>query len=308
MASPGTYFARHAQALLGATGRLARQPVATLLTLVVIALALALPSGLWVLVSNARAATGDLSDTVELSVYFKADVPIERVRQLAQEAAAHPGVALAQVTTADEALAEFRKYSGFGAALESLEGNPLPHLLTVRPSADAGQPAAIDALRKYLAAWPEVELVQVDTEWVQRLAALIELLRRILVLGSALLGAGVLALIGNTIRLEINQRRPEIEVTKLVGGSDGFVRRPFLYEGLLYGGVGALLAWAVTAAAVALLAPPVRELSALYGSQFSIRGLGLREVGALVGAGALLGLVGAWVAAARHIARMDPRV
>ncbi len=229
---------RHVQALLFALGRLMRQPVASFFTLLVIALALALPACLALLVSNASAATGHLSDAVEVSVYFKPDVSIEKVQQLARTAGARAGIARVRVVPADDALKEFRETSGFGEALEALEGNPLPHVLSVVPTLEAASPAAVEDLRRYLAAWPEVDAVQLDSDWVRRLDAIVALLRRVALGTGGLLALGVLAVIGNTIRLEIQNRREEIEVTKLVGGSNPFVRRPFLYSGLLFGGVG----------------------------------------------------------------------
>jgi cell division transport system permease protein len=307
MSALGTWGARHLQAFLGALGRLLRQPIASTLTVIVIALALALPSGLWLFVSNARAATGDLANAVEVTVYLKTDVALEKATQLARSARQRDGVAAVTLIKSDDALAEFREYSGFGAALQALESNPLPHVLNVLPTPQASGPAQIEALKRYFGAWPEVELVQVDTEWVQRFAALLDVMRRALLVVAAVLGLGVLAVIGNTIRLEINARRAEIEVTKLVGGSNAFVRRPFLYAGVLYGLAGALLAWAVVGLAVAVLEGPVRQLAGLYGSRFGLAGLGLREVLTVVGAGAFLGLAGAWIAAARNISRIEPR-
>lgn len=307
MISPSTWFARHAQALLASLGRLAREPLATLLTLGVIALALALPAGLWVFVSTARVATGDLADTVDVTVYLKPEVSLEKARQLERNARQRRGVAAVTLVPAEKALAEFREYSGFGEALGALESNPLPHVLSVRPRAEAASSAEIDALKAHFAAWPEVELVQVDTEWVRRLGAILELLRRALAVVAALLGLGVLAVVGNTIRLEIGARRAEIEVIKLVGGSNAFVRRPFLYEGLWYGLFGGLLALGVVAGATAVLASPVAELATLYGGGFGLAGLGLREAGILLGTGAALGWAGAWVAASRHLSRIEPR-
>ena len=221
-----SYTTRHLQALFGAAGRLVRSPLATLLTLIVIGVALALPAGLALFVNNLRVATGDLSNTVDFTVHFKLGTPLERVRQIASSAAERPGVASVTVTTADEALEEFKQASGFGDALAALKDNPLPHHLTVKPNRNASGPAEVESLRRYFAAFPEVEIVQLDLDWVRRLHSLLEVLRRSLWVIVAVLGLAVLAVIGNTIRLEIQQRRPEIEVTKLVGGSNAFVRRP----------------------------------------------------------------------------------
>ncbi|MGH8259968.1 MAG: permease-like cell division protein FtsX [Steroidobacteraceae bacterium] len=301
------YGARHAQAFLGSVGRLARSPFATLLTVLVIGLALALPLALELLVVNASAATGGLAGAVDVSVYFKPGAPLEKVRQLARNTRARPGVAAVTVISSDEALKEFRQYSGFGAALQALDENPLPNVLHVRPSADARTPAALDELQHYLAAWPEVDSVQVDAEWVQRLNAILDVLRHVLLAAAALLGAGVLAMIGNTVRLEIQNRRAEIEVVKLVGGSNTFVRRPFLYTGMLYGAAGGLLAWSLAAIATLWLQAPVTTLSRLYGSQYALAGPTLNEVAWLVGGGALLGWLGAWLSATRHRHRIEPR-
>ena len=228
-----SYGTRHLQALFGALGRLVRAPLATMLTLIVIGVALALPAGLALVVNNLRDATGDFSNAVDFSVHFKLGTPIERVQQLAKGARMRAGVESVTVKTADEALDEFKLASGFGDALAALEDNPLPHHLIVRPSKNASGPAEVESLRRYFAAFPEVDIVQLDLDWVRRLHALLDVLRRILWVVIAVLGLGVLAVIGNTIRLEIQQRRPEIEVTKLVGGSNAFVRRPFLYTGHL---------------------------------------------------------------------------
>jgi cell division transport system permease protein len=297
----------HVQALLGALGRLARSPLSTLLTLLVIALALALPASLRLLVSNAQAATGDFGNAIELSVYFKTDVPLAKAQQLASAARSRSDVAEVTLISADQGLADFRTYSGFGDALAALKENPLPHVLHVRPRGSASTANALEALRGYFSAWPEVELVQVDSQWVQRFNAILGVLRLLLLMAAALLGVGVLAVIGNTIRLEIAGRRAEIEVIKLVGGSNSYVRRPFLYTGLLYGLLGALIAWGIVALAIVLLGDPVANLATLYGSHFALRGPTPQDVGTLLGAGAALGWVGAWISAARHLRSIEPR-
>ena len=216
---------RHLQALLGSLGRLARSPLSTFLTLLVISLALALPTALRLLVTNAQLATGNFANAIDVSVYLKTDVPLAKAQQLAQSAGQRLDVAAVTLIPADKGLEEFRTYSGFGDALAALKENPLPHVLHVRPRLEAGGNAALESLRRYFGAWPEVDLVQVDAEWVMRFNAILEVLRRLLMMAAAFLGVGVLAVIGNTIRLEIQGRRAEIEVTKLVGGSNSYVRR-----------------------------------------------------------------------------------
>ena len=298
---------RHVQAMLFALGRLARAPFATSFTIVVIALALTLPALFGLLVASLRTVTGQLGDAVSMTVYFKRDVAADAARQLAARVRERPGVASVTLITADEALEGFRKDGSFGTALDALQANPLPNALDVRPALEATTPAQLQDLQRDLAAWPEVELVQLDNEWVQRLDAMLDLVRRLLVGTAALLGAGVVAVIGNTVRLEILNRRPEIEITKLVGGSNGFVRRPFLYTGLLYGGLGGALALVLVLVTRGLVAGPVQRLAASYGSDFALLLPGWQPSLGLVAGGAVLGLAGAWISASRHLGDVDPR-
>jgi cell division transport system permease protein len=301
------WLMRHVQSALFATGRLVRAPLATLFTVVVIAIALTLPTAMGLAIVSVRQVTGDFANAIDVSVFFKQDVPIEKARQLASPLRERSGIASVQLVTAEEALAAFREQSGFGDALDALESNPLPHALDVRPEAGATDPERMESLRAFLAAWPEVELVQVDSEWVQRLNALLALLRGIVTGAAVLLGVGVLAIIGNTVRLEIYNRRAEIEVTKLVGGSNAFVRRPFLYTGLLYGLTGAALATLLVLLGLSLLNGPVTRLAESYGSAFRLLTPSLRDTALLFATGGLLGLLGAGLAAARHLARIEPR-
>jgi cell division transport system permease protein len=305
--SMGVSGARHVHALLGSLGRLVRTPFSTGLTVLVIALALALPTALRLLVLNAQAATGGFSSAIDLSVYLKTDVPLVKAQQLERNARERAEVAHVDLITADKAMEEFRNYSGFGSALDALKDNPLPHVLHVQPRTDSQTTAAVETLRRYFTAWPEVDLVQIDTDWVMRFNAILDVLRNLLAIAAVLLGAGVLAVIGNTIRLEILNRRAEIEVTKLVGGSNSFVRRPFLYTGVLYGFTGALLALGIVEIAVFVLGRPIATLAELYGSHFALQGPPLDDVGVLLATGIVLGWLGAWISAARHLRRIEPR-
>jgi cell division transport system permease protein len=305
--SLGVAGGRHLHALVGSLGRLARAPLATLLTLLVIALALALPMGLRLFVTNAQAATGNFANAIDVSVYLKTDVPLAKAQQLAQAARERREVATVTLISAEKGLEDFRAYSGFGDALQALTDNPLPNVLHVRPRATASSAAALERLRHYFAAWPEVDAVQVDSDWVLRFNALLEVLRRLLLIAAALLGVGVVAIIGNTIRLEIAGRRAEIEVTKLVGGSNAYVRRPFLYTGVLYGLGGALCSWGIVAIAVAVLEEPVATLARAYGSRYVLYGPAPEDIGVLLLAGAVLGWLGAWISAARHLRSIEPR-
>jgi len=295
----------HRQNLVDAVRRLLRQPFATLLTVLVIAIAIALPAGLRVLVNNLGNLSGGWQSAAEFTVYFKRDVPTERARALSREVAARPDVASVQFVDRAAALAEFRARSGFGAALDALDGNPLPDALVVRPASGAG--GDVEGVAAALRKLPETDLVQLDTQWVARLRAMLALARRIVDLATALLALAVAIVVGNTIRLEIQNRSAEIEITKLVGGTDAFIRRPFLYLGACYGLAGAALACVLIFATLAALGAPVRTLASLYDSRYALTGLSLRETGGLLAGGALLGWAGALLATARHLRAVEPR-
>jgi len=306
VASLSSWVMRHGQALVSSAGHLARHRFATLLTVSVMGLALSLPLSLQVLVRNVRSATGDFSGAIGLSVYLKPQVTEQQARALARTAAARPGVARVTLITAAQALAEFRAQSGFGDALDALTDNPLPHVLAIQPDAAAEGPQQLDALRAWLLAWPEVDTVALDRDWVVRFNGILGLLRRVLAVSATLLAFGVVAIVGNTIRLEILNRRAEIEVTKLVGATDAFVRRPFLYTGMFYGALAGLLAWGIVAAVRAALAPAAGRLAAAYGQRFELAGPTLRELGWLALGGVILGGLGALIATTRELARIEP--
>ncbi|HEY8266343.1 MAG TPA: permease-like cell division protein FtsX [Steroidobacteraceae bacterium] len=298
---------RHAQALLGSLGRLARQPLATLLTVLVIGIALALPAALYLAVANMRSVTRSLDDTVQLSVYFRLSTTEAEVKKVAAAIAARHGIAQTKLVSPDEGLAEFQKLSGIGDALKALPDNPLPWLLQVRPAPPQDSAAAVESLAAELRKMDGVDLVEADTAWVRRLHAIEDTMQQLVLLVAAVLAAGVLAVVGNTIRLEINGRRAEIEVTKLVGGSNAFVRRPFLYSGLWQGLAGGLLAAGLVTLGLFVLEPFVARLAAAYGSSFALQGLSITEWPVVVGSGVALGFLGAWLAAAYHLRRIEPR-
>lgn len=301
-----TWLARHAQTLVGSLGRIVQNPLATVMTMAVIAVGLALPLFLNVLLQNTRAATANWNQAFELSVYLNKKAGVERAQALAKQLKARADVAAVRVISAEAALAEFRDASGFGKALDALTDNPLPNTLVVTPTLTASTPEGTGALRAGIAGLADVDMVQLDTEWVQRLNAMLEVLRRVLWLTGGLLGLGVVLVVGNTIRMDILNRRAEIEVMKLVGATDGFARRPFLYSGVWYGLGGGLGAVAVVAIAVTVLAQPVQHLAGLYGSEFHLRGLGLGAAGGALAGAVGLGWVGSWLAATRHIRAAEP--
>jgi cell division transport system permease protein len=300
------YFARHAQTLLGSLGRIVSQPFATLMTMGVVAVAIALPLFLNLFLTNVRTATGNWNDAFDLSVYMDKKAGAGRAASVAKQLRLRGDVAAVRVITADQALAEFRNDSGFGTALDALSDNPLPDTLIVTPTLAASTPDGTEALKAAIAAVPQVQTVQIDTEWIKRLNAMLDILRRVVALTGALLGAGVILIVGNTIRLDILNRRTEIEVMKLVGASDGFARRPFLYSGIWYGLGGGLIALILVGVAATLLARPVDALAKLYGSQFHLQGLKVATAIEVLGFAVALAWFGSWLAATRHIRHIDP--
>jgi cell division transport system permease protein len=301
------WFERHVQTLVGSLGRLWQQPFATMLTIVVIGVALALPACLHVLVQNVRVASGGWNSALDISVYMKPDASLDQAKRAAERIRQRRDVDEVTVIEADTALAEFRRNSGFGAALDALKTNPLPHALVVRPDAEFREASRVQELSNELQKIDGVDIVQLDTEWVSRFNAILDVIRRGVFLAAVLFALGILVIIGNTIRLDIENRRGEIEVTKLVGGSDAFVRRPFLYNGVWYGLAGGLIAGLIVAIVVAVLSAPVQRIAGLYGSRFELQGVGFIGWAALLLGGALLGWLGSFIVATRELREIEPK-
>ena len=294
------WLTRHASTSIGSLGRLFRQPFASLMIVLVIAVTLAIPAALNLVVKNARSVSAGWDNALDFSV---SEADAASLASLIQQRA---DVEFVRVITASEALEEFRQQSGFGEALDQLSDNPLPHTLVVRPGpANTGQ--SIVLLQEELGNLPEADAVQVDTEWVQRFHAILDILRRAIVIGASLLGIAIVIIIGNTIRLDIQNRREEIEVTKLIGATNAFVRRPFLWSGFWYGLCGGLLAVGLVHYGLYLLEQPVARLAGLYQSGIVVISLSAKETLTVIGIGVALGLTGSWFAAARHMRRIEPR-
>jgi cell division transport system permease protein len=300
------WLTRHLQTLIGSLGRLSQHGLATLLTTLVIGVALALPACLHLLVANVQIAAGQWNRAVDLSVYLKRPTSADDASRVAERIRQRRDVEKVELISAEEALKEFRRDSGFGPAIDALNENPLPHTLMVRPRPEYATAAQLEGLATDLREVPSVDLVQLDTAWVNRLNAILAAVERGLLLAVALLALGIVVIVGNTIRLDIYNRRDEIEVTKLVGGSNAFIRRPFLYSGVWYGLGGALCAWVMTAVVIGLLREPIGRIAGLYGSGFRIQGLALEPTLWLFGGGILLGWFGSLVAANRHLREIEP--
>ncbi len=298
------WLKRHREALGEAWARARRAPLATLLTVAVIGITLALPGGLFLAVDNVQRLAAGWETGGQVSLFLKQDVSDAEAGKLAEKIRRHAGVKSVSVITRAQALTEFKKHSGFGEALNLLDRNPLPAVLVVEPA--RLDPEALGRLSAELGHDPRVEIASLDLDWVRRLHAILEFARRAVAILAGLLGAAVLIIVGNTVRLAVLSRREEIEVTKLVGGTDAFIRRPFLYSGLLTGLLGGVAAFLFVGIALLLLAGPAQELAALYGTRLQIAGLaGL--VLSLPLAGAALGWLGSRLAVGRHLRLIEPK-
>lgn len=311
--APVLYLLRHLQAARDALQRFRQTPVQSLLTAAVLGVALALPAAFLVVLDNAERIAGqweggtpEISLFYSASAYADADNPDEWLSERARAIGNQGGVAAVRTITPDEALEQLRGFGDLDDTLAVLDRNPLPPVV-VAYAADGMDPADVRALAEQLAGADGIEQMRLDQEWIERLHALMQLLERAVWFVAALLALAVVLTVGNTVRMTIENRRQEIEILKLIGGSNGFVRRPFLYEGAWFGLVGGAGAWALTEGGRALLAEPADALAVLYDSPFELAGPGITGGAALLGTGALLGLIGAWVAVGRHLAAIEPR-
>lgn len=300
------YAQHHRQMLLAGLRELLQHPLANLMTVAVIGIALALPAGALIMVNNANRVTGQWQGAARISLFLKLGVSDGQVQKLADEVRAHAGVAAVQAITASQSLADFKQHSDLGAALDLLQDNPLPAVLIVKPSPAYLAPDAAQQLAQALGALPGVDQVRMDAQWLARLQAILGMLHRAAVIVGILLAIAVVLIVGNTIRLEIENRRAEIEVSKLLGASDRFIRRPFLYHGAWYGLAGGVLAWILVLIGLALMSGPIGRLASLYSSAFSLRGLGAGDSLLLPVCGIVLGWLGSWLAVARHLRAIDP--
>jgi cell division transport system permease protein len=238
---------------------------------------------------------------------MKPAATLDQARQAAERVRKRRDVEDVKLVEADDALEEFRRSSGFGEALDALKDNPLPHALVVRPAAEFREASQVEGLTAELRKIDHVDLVQLDTAWVSRFNAILDVVRRVVLLAAGLFALGILVIVGNTIRLDIENRRDEIEVTKLVGGSDAFVRRPFLYSGVWYGLGGAVIAWLIVSIVISVLGDPVQRIAGLYGSTFELNGLRLEGTGVLLLGGVVLGWLGSFIAATRELRGIEPK-
>ncbi len=301
-----SYFGHHLRVSLASLGRLYAQPIATLMTAAVIAIALALPVGLYIGLANIGQVSNGWDGSTQISLFLHTNVKQLDARKLMRRLEKHKDIKKVELIDKEKGLEQFKEISGFGDALKYLDKNPLPIVLVVHPRMLANQPGRTTKLVNDLSKNKLVELAQLDVQWVKRLYTFIEIANRSIWVISSMLAIAVLLIIGNTIRLDIQNRHEEIEVSKLIGASDAFIRRPFLYTGFWYGLIGGVLAWMITLLSLLMMEGPIRKLALLYHSDFRLSGLGLDNTLLLILISCTLGLIGSWIAVSRHLKDIEP--
>jgi cell division transport system permease protein len=301
------YLLRHVQVMLFSLGRLWRQPLASLMTVVVIGIALALPAGLYVLLKNIEQVSSQWDDAAQISLFLKQDKTDVQAQILVNKLTTWPEISAVNFQSASQSLEEFRQLSGLGNLLDTLPSNPLPAVVIVHANSDNLRADAMNRLLSLLDALPEVEQTQLDMEWLQRLRSINDIGQRGISILGLLLSLSVLLVIGNTIRLAILNQESEIRVIKLVGGTNTFIRRPFLYTGFWYGLLGGTFAWLTLLSTMSLINGPINQLARQYESQFTLAWLSGSMMLILLSTGMLLGVMGAWLAVGRHLSAIEPR-
>lgn len=303
----GAYLRHHRESAAESIARLVLSPLQSLLTWLVIAIALALPAVFYVGLNNLQSVGENWQGSGQISVFLDKRARSAAIEKLQAKLERRRGVSEVSFVSPEQALSEFKSHTGFGKAIDNLDENPLPPVFLIQTSELIGSSQSLGQLVDELKAEPVVDDVLIDMQWVERLHQLLALFERAVMVLAALLAFGLLLALGNTIRLEIENRRDEIVVVKLVGGSNAFVRRPFLYTGLWYGLFGGILAAILVSVALSWLATPVDKLANLYQSQFTLNGLALSEVVLLLCISCLMGWIGAWIATARHLRQIEPK-
>ena len=300
-----SWSTHHAGCVSDSLLRLLRTPLSSILTMAVLAIALALPGGLYVLSQNMLSLSTHWDTDTQLTLYLTRDTSDEDGKALSEKLAKDARFAHAAFLSRDQALEEFRQMTAFQNALEHVAENPLPAVILLTP-ATALTTEQLAQMRQELLDKQEVELAQLDLEWIKRMRGIIEIIQRAILIVGIILAIAVVLVVGNTIRLEIENRRDEIIITKLFGATHAYIRRPFLYDGMWYGLMGGLLASLLIAAAMWLLSEPVFRLINLYQSNFTPVFPGVIFITAITLGGALLGYLGAWSAVSQHLYKIEP--
>ncbi|EDY85565.1 cell division protein [gamma proteobacterium HTCC5015] len=301
-----SYATHHLRVFVSSLGRLYQFPGPSAMTVAVIAIALALPTGFYVALKNAQRLSGGWDGATKISLYLAPHVSEQQGLNLSNRLKPHRQIESLRYISQSEALNEFADRSGFGDALNALDNNPLPAVIVITPLIDKEDPQALDRFRHEMERLPEVDIVQLDMQWVKRLLGIMSMVQRGLLVIASLLGVAVILVIGNTIRLDIQNRAREIRVQKLIGATNTFVRRPFLYTGFWYGLFGGIAAWLLVSIGLAFLAGPTSRLAGLYQSNFSLSYLSFGGGLTLLLLSIALGYFGSWLAVGRHLKEIEP--
>ena len=296
----------HAHALFSSLGRLVASRFSSVMTIVVLAIAISLASGFYILVANLQQLASNLKASNQVSLFLKDEISEARAQKFAGGIRQNPDIQEVKLITKEQALAEFQSYSGFGEAVKALEKNPLPIVIQVLPKNSLESEQALEDLLDDFGRAAEVDIVKMDMQWVKRLKSIMEVARRGVILLSLLLGAGVLFITANTIRLELHNRRDEVVIAKLVGATNGFIHRPFLYSGFWIGFFSGVTAWFIVTIIMLILKQPVETLSKLYDDAFHVLFFGFTETLALLFISSVLGVVGSWIVLHFQLRQLKP--
>lgn len=300
------YWISHVRQATASLGELWRTPLSSLMTILVLGMSLSLPGAFYVLQKNAGQITASWQDATQITVFLKTSLKPQEVSALQQKVSVLKSVADVALISKQQALEEFKATSGFGEALNYLNSNPLPDVLIVTPGTHSREASALAHLLQQLQRLDGVDQAKLDIEWLKRLQAVIHLIQDTMSALAALLSFTVVLIIGNTIRLSIMGRKSEIEILKLVGATDAFIQRPFLYTGFWYGLIGALLSWIVIGILLWWIESALNQLTRLYHQPIHLLGLSGNEGLSLMAIAILLGLAGAYISVYRHIRTIEP--
>jgi len=303
--NPRTYLLIHLHTFFASLGRFSRAPFNFMMTVSVIAITLSLPSGLLVSINNLKSLSGQIDLNNNISVFLKQTVTLEQAKKLTASLQGDDKVAQADLIDKQAALAEFRQYSGFSTAINILDNNPLPHVIQISPISSINKQQSLITLVDELKKRPDIQLVQMDMGWLERLNAILDIAQRGVSIITVLLGFAVLLIVSNTIRLELQNRRDEIDINRLVGATHAFIRRPFIYSGFWYGFLGGILACILVNLSVWLIDGPTSSLASLYGSAFTLHFMPISHAFLWVAFSIFLGVFGSSVVVSRYLNELE---
>lgn len=301
------YLLNHAHGLFSSLGRLTRNPFTSAMTVLVLAVAIALASGFYIVVANIQQLTGNLESSNQISLFLHDNVTDAAGEKLAEQLRKHPSVTEITFITKKQALEEFKANSGFSDALNALKSNPLPSVIQVQPKNALDNNDDIEKLMADFKQLPQVDFVQVDMQWVARLQTIMLIASRGVTLVAILLGFAVTFITGNTIRLELQNRQDEVFISKLVGATHAFIQRPFLYTGFWLGFIAGFLGWLIVTIMLLILESPVEKLSTLYNSAFDLLFLSFSEFILLLMISSTLAVLGSWAVLHYQLRQLKPQ-